>query len=60
MVVGLVAQNVLVVSPVTSHLSRWYASEALTGVLAIAAIAAYGFRNSLGGKPLFTGEALEG
>ena len=59
MVVGLVVQNVLVVFPVTSHLSRWYASEALTGVLAISAIAAYGFRNSLGGKPLFSGEALE-
>jgi serine/threonine protein kinase len=55
MVVGLVVQNVLIVFPVTSHLSRWYASEALTGILAIAAIAVYGFRTSLAGKPLFSG-----
>ena len=59
MVTGLVVQNVLTVFPVTSHLSRWYASEALTGILAIAAIALYGFRHSLGGKPLFGAEALE-
>jgi hypothetical protein len=57
--VGLVVQNVLIVFPVTSHLSRWYASESLTGILAIAAIAVYGFRTSLAGKPLFSGQALE-
>jgi serine/threonine-protein kinase len=55
MVIGLVVQNVLIVFPVTSHLSRWYASEALTGISAIAAVAIYGFHYSLGGKPLFSG-----
>jgi hypothetical protein len=59
MVVGLVVQNVLVVFPVTSHLSRWYASEALTGIVAILVIAVYGFRHSLGGKPLIRAEALQ-
>lgn len=59
MVVGLVVQNVLIVFPVTSRLSRWYASEALTGILAIALIALYGFRHSLGGKPLIRAEVLE-
>jgi uncharacterized protein (DUF1330 family) len=57
MVVGLVVQNVLVAFPVTSHLSRWYASEALTGIVAILVIAAYGFRHALGGKPLIKAEA---
>lgn len=59
MVVGLVVQNVLIVFPVTFHLSRWYASAGLTGILAIAALAAYGFHRSLAGKPLFSVEALD-
>ncbi len=59
LVVGLVVQNILSVFPVTSHLSQWYASAALAGILAIAALAAYGFHAALAGQPVFSGEALE-
>jgi hypothetical protein len=59
LVVGLVVQNILVVYPVTSHLSRWYAAPALAGIVAILAIAIYGFRTALAGQPLFSVDALE-
>jgi serine/threonine-protein kinase len=59
LVVGLVVQNVLVVFPMTSHLSRWYANAGLTGILVIAALLAYGFFIGLAGRPLFTGSALD-
>ena len=54
LVVGLVVQNVLVVFPTTSHLSRWYASAGLAGILVILGLAIYGFYTGLAGKPLFT------
>jgi Protein kinase domain len=59
LVVGLVVQNVLVVFPMTSHLSRWYANAGLTGIVVIAALLAYGFFIGLAGRPLFTGAALD-
>jgi Protein kinase domain/zinc-ribbon domain len=59
LVVGLVVQNVLVVFPMTSHLSRWYASAGLTGIVVIAALLAYGFVTGLAGRPLFTVAALD-
>jgi serine/threonine-protein kinase len=59
LVVGLVVQNVLVVFPTTSHLSRWYANAGLTGIIVIAALLAYGFFTGLAGRPLFTGAALD-
>jgi serine/threonine protein kinase len=59
LVVGLVVQNVLTVFPTTAHLSRWYASSGLTGIVVILGLALYGFYTSLAGKPLFTMEALE-
>ena len=58
-IVGLVVQNVLVVFPVTSHFSRWYASGALAGIFAIAALAAYGFHTALAGKPVFGASVLD-
>src|SRR6266478_6044891 len=57
LIVGLVVQNVLVVFPMTSHLSRWYANAGLTGIVVIAALLAYGFFTGLAGRPLFTGAA---
>jgi hypothetical protein len=57
--VGLAVQNVLVVFPMTAHLSRWYASAGLTGIIVIAALLAYGFYTGLAGRPLFTGAALD-
>jgi hypothetical protein len=59
LVVGLVVQNVLIVFPVTSHLSRWYASPGLTGIVAIALLAIYGFRTALAGEPLWTGAVFD-
>jgi hypothetical protein len=59
LVVGLVVQNVLVVFPMTSHLSRWYANAGLTGIVVISALLAYGFFTGLAGRPLFTGAALD-
>lgn len=59
LVVGLVVQNVLLVFPTTSHLSRWYATAGLTAILVTLSVACYGFYASLGGKPLFSGAALD-
>jgi Protein kinase domain/zinc-ribbon domain len=59
LVVGLVVQNVLVVFPMTFHLSRWYASAGLTGVVVILALTIYGFKTGLGGRPLFSAAALD-
>lgn len=59
LVVGLVVQNVLLVFPVTSHFSLWYANAALVGLFAIAALAVYGFHTARAGQPLFTGAALD-
>ncbi len=60
LIAGLVVQNVLQVFPVTARLSQWYAGPGLVGILAIAALAVYGFYASLGGKPLFSAAALDG
>ena len=59
LVVGLVVQNVLVVFPTTSHLSRWYANAGLTGIVVILALTIYGFKTGLGGKPLFKAAVLD-
>jgi protein kinase-like protein len=59
LIVGLVVQNVLIVFPMTSHLSRWYANAGLTGIVVITALLIYGFFTGLGGRPLFTGAALD-
>jgi hypothetical protein len=53
LVVGLVVQNILLVLPTTARLSRWYAAPALVGLIAIAALAFYGFQTARAGKPLF-------
>jgi hypothetical protein len=59
LVVGLVVQNVLLVFPTTTHLSRWYAAPALVGLIAIAALAFYGFQTARAGKPLFAAGLFE-
>lgn len=59
LVVGLVVQNMLVVFPMTSHLSRWYASGAIAGVMIIIAIALFAMYNALAGQPLFSTKALD-
>jgi serine/threonine-protein kinase len=59
LVVGLVVQNMLVLFPMTSHLSRWYASGAVAGLVTIVAIALFAFYNALAGQPLFSTKALD-
>jgi hypothetical protein len=59
LVTGLVAQNVLILFPVTTYLSRWYAASALTGLAAIAALAFYGFHTARAGQRIFSGAVLE-
>ena len=59
LVTGLVAQNVLILFPVTTHLSRWYAASALTGLAVIAALAFYGFHTARAGQRIFSGAVLD-
>ena len=59
LVVGLVVQNMLLTFPLTTHLSRWYAPGAVTGMLAIVAMALLAFHSALAGQPLFTTKALD-
>jgi hypothetical protein len=59
LVVGLVVQNILLVFPTTVHLSQWYAAPALVGLMAIAALAFYGFQTARAGKPLFAAGLFE-
>jgi serine/threonine-protein kinase len=59
LVVGLVVQNMLVVFPMTSHLSRWYASGAVTGMVIIAAIALLALYYALAGQRLFSAPSLD-
>jgi len=44
----------------TTHLGAWYANEAIAGILATLAVAAWGFYASLGGRSLFRGPRPEG
>ena len=59
LVVGLVVQNMLVTFPMTTHLSRWYASGAIAGMTAIIAIALFALHSALAGQPLFSAKVLD-
>jgi len=59
LVVGLVVQNILVTFPMTTHLSRWYASGAIAGMLAIVAIALFALHSALAGQQLFSAKVLD-
>ena len=59
LVVGLVVQNMLVTLPMTTHLSRWYASGAIAGMLVIVAVAFFALQNALAGQPLFSARVLD-
>jgi len=59
LVVGLVVQNMLVVFPMTTHLSRWYASGAIAGMLTIIGIALFALHTALAGQPLFSAKVLD-
>jgi hypothetical protein len=59
LVVGLVVQNMLVTFPMTTHLSRWYASGAIAGMMAIIVIALFALRSALAGQLLFSAKVLD-
>jgi serine/threonine protein kinase len=59
LVVGLVVQNTLVTFPMTTHLSRWYASGAIAGMVTVVAVALFAMYHALGGQPLFSTKALD-
>jgi len=41
------------------QLSHWHAASTFVGVLFVLALAFYGFRVSLAGRPVFSGAALD-
>ena len=59
LVVGLVVQNTLVALPMTTHLSRWYASGAIAGMVTTVAVALFAMYHALAGQPLFSTKALD-
>jgi hypothetical protein len=59
LVVGLVVQNMLVTFPMTTHLSRWYASGAIAGMTVIVALALFALRGALAGQSLLNAKVLD-
>jgi hypothetical protein len=41
-------------SPLTTNWSVWYAHNAMLGIAAVLAVAIYGFRTTIAGRPLFS------
>ncbi|HKV25932.1 MAG TPA: serine/threonine-protein kinase [Candidatus Acidoferrum sp.] len=58
-IVGLMVQNVLIVFPMTSHLSAWYGGSALVGLVAVAALAVFSFYRALAGQRIFSADLLD-
>lgn len=59
LVANFVVYNIVQNYPLTMEWSVWYSGIGLAGILLIAAMAFYGFYNSLGGRPVFGGAVLE-
>jgi len=59
LVVGLVVQNVLIVFPATTHLSRWYAASTITGLGVILALTLYSFHTAVAGQRVFSLDAID-
>ena len=57
--VTLFVDRLLVTTPLTLDLSRWYAARGLFFVALILALAIWAFRVSLGGRPVFGGARLD-
>ena len=57
--VGMTVQNTLVTFPMTTHLSRWYASGAIAGMLVIITLALFAFHSALAGQQLFSAKVLD-
>jgi eukaryotic-like serine/threonine-protein kinase len=50
---------ILIEVPITLDVTAWYASRAVPVVVVLVAVAIYGFRTSLGGKPMFGSSLLD-
>jgi hypothetical protein len=59
MLANHVIHSLLTNFPLTTEGSSWYAGISLAGILLIASVAFYGFYSSLGGRPIFGGDAFE-
>jgi serine/threonine-protein kinase len=55
---GLCVYNLLGHFPITPDLGAWYSNAGLFALGIIAALAVYGFRTALGGRPLFKDELV--
>jgi serine/threonine-protein kinase len=53
LIVGILTANSLLNAPLTLDFSVWYAPTSMVGLLVFLAIAVYGFRCVVGGRPLF-------
>ena len=56
MVAGQFALMMLRIFPLTTDLSAWYATDAVVAMAIVLAIAIYGFRTTLGSRPLWRDE----
>jgi serine/threonine protein kinase len=59
LMVALCMNNLLEVSPLTTHLSAWYAGSTIFAISVILAAAIFGFYTSTAGKHLFGGISLD-
>jgi serine/threonine-protein kinase len=59
-VVGSCVASVLVLFPITTDFSAWYAGSVIFALVCIGALTGYAFHTALGGRPLFKGGFLEG
>jgi serine/threonine-protein kinase len=59
LVAFFIASDALADFPHTTHLSAWYAGPTYLSVLFVLALAIYGFRVSLAGRPVFSGATLD-
>jgi hypothetical protein len=50
---------VLVLFPITSDFSAWYAGSAIFTLVCVVALTGYAFHTALGGRPLFKAGFLE-
>jgi len=57
---ALCTENLLFFSPLTTHLSAWYAAPTFIVLFVVLAAAIFGFYTSTAGKPLFAGISLDG
>jgi hypothetical protein len=56
---ALLVMSVFASFPMTFQASAWYAGYGYAALAIVAAIAIYGFRTSLGGRPLLVGAGVD-